>query len=343
MPVLHYQALPQDLPGLSPSQGVLLLDQERGLEATVAPASGGEVSSLVQHTPQGKRELLYRANDFTPTAGWQGRAPLLWPAVGRNFTPDHLAQVASGQRDPRACSYQYGNQTFNMPIHGFAMIQPWTLLGFGADSDGAWATCELTDNDTTQALYPFAFNLRGLHRLATGELVSRYSVRASLENPEPLFFSIGNHLSFQLPFANDGRFEACVLTAPTRSRKCLTPQSLLNGRTETLDLTSGKALADPNLHNLVVGDFPPGQTWVELQDPSAFTLRISQQEIVPAGSTPKTSSEHFYFVFWGNPDTGLYCPEPWYGGPNSLNTRQGLIFLEPGETFVWEMRVTIKL
>lgn len=341
MPALSYQALPQELPGLSPSNGVLLLDQQGGLEATVAPASGGEVSSLAQHTPQGRRELLYRANDFTPTADWQGRAPLLWPAVGRNFTPDHLAQVTSGQRNPRACSYQHGHRTFNIPIHGFAMAQPWTLLGFGADSSGAWATCELTDNDITRNFYPFAFNLQATHRLARGELTSRYSVQASLENREPLFFSIGNHISFQLPFADKGRFEACVLTAPTRSRKCLTSQSLLNGRTETIDLTKGRTLADPDLHNLVVGDFPPGQTWVELQDPSAFALRVSQEEIVPPGATPKTSPEHFYFVFWGDPDTGLYCPEPWYGGPNSLNTRQGLIFLEPGETFVWEMKVTI--
>lgn len=341
MSVPLYQATPQTWPGLTPSLTVRLSDQERGWEATVAPASGGEVSSLCCHPPQGQRELLYRANEFAPSDGWRGRAPLLWPAVGRNFTPDHLAHLISGQGDPRICSYRHGNQIFNLPIHGFALAQYWTLTTFGADNEGAWATCELTDNESTRAMYPFAFNLQATHRLTGGKLISRYSVHAALANTEPLFFSIGNHLSFQLPFSNVGRFEACVLTAPTRSRKGLTPQGLLNGRTEMKDFMGGQALSDPDLHNMVLGDFPPGQTWVELRDPAAFAVQVSQQEIVPPGATPKAQPEHFYFVFWGHPDIGLYCPEPWYGGPNSLNTRQGVIFLEPGESFIWEMTVTV--
>jgi galactose mutarotase-like enzyme len=342
MSTVRYEAISLALPGLTPPDGVGLRDGEAGLEATVAPAAGGEVSSLRRRTPAGWRELLYRATDFAPAEGWRGRAPLLWPAVGRNFTPEHRARVAAGEAPARACSYQHGGQVYDIPIHGFAMHRAWALIGHGADAVGAWATCELTDDDDTRVRYPFAFTLRVTHRLAAGALASRYTVTARADNAEAMFFSIGNHISFQLPFADEGQFAECVLTAPTRTQLSLTPQSLLSGETERKDLTGGVALADVSLHNLVLGGFAPGQTWVELRDPAAFGLRVAQREVVPEGRAAKAAPEHFYFVFWGDPDLGLYCPEPWYGGPNSFNTREGVITLAAGDTFEWEMTVTVQ-
>ena len=50
--------------------------------------------------------------------------------------------------------------------------------------------------------------------------------------------------------------------------------------------------------------------------------------------------DHWYFVLWGEADKKLYCPEPWIGGPNALNTGEGVISIPPGETFTWQMKIT---
>lgn len=51
--------------------------------------------------------------------------------------------------------------------------------------------------------------------------------------------------------------------------------------------------------------------------------------------------QYYYFVLWGNRDQGFFCPEPWYGGPNSLNLRQGVVLLQSGEAASWTMDVRL--
>lgn len=59
-------------------------DNESGLEASLCPSQDGELSLRLHH--KGKwTELLYRAADYRPAAGWRGKALLLWPATGRSF------------------------------------------------------------------------------------------------------------------------------------------------------------------------------------------------------------------------------------------------------------------
>jgi hypothetical protein len=46
-----------------------------------------------------------------------------------------------------------------------------------------------------------------------------------------------------------------------------------------------------------------------------------------------------YFVMWGDADGKFFCPEPWLGAPNSLNTHEGIVVLKAGETFHWKYSV----
>lgn len=64
----------------------LLLSVPNGeLRAYVAPAHGADLAGLeVRHDGRWS-ELLYCGMDYRPTGGWTGKAPILWPAVGRNF------------------------------------------------------------------------------------------------------------------------------------------------------------------------------------------------------------------------------------------------------------------
>jgi galactose mutarotase-like enzyme len=44
-------------------------------------------------------------------------------------------------------------------------------------------------------------------------------------------------------------------------------------------------------------------------------------------------------VLWGDKDGKFFCPEPWLGGPNSLNSGAGLVVLKAGQSFVWEYSI----
>jgi galactose mutarotase-like enzyme len=61
---------------------VVLRDTVGGLEAAVAPSQGGELSSFRVKFKGEWVELLYHARDYTDTKGFQGKGPVLWPAVG---------------------------------------------------------------------------------------------------------------------------------------------------------------------------------------------------------------------------------------------------------------------
>ena len=41
-----------------------------------------------------------------------------------------------------------------------------------------------------------------------------------------------------------------------------------------------------------------------------------------------------YFVMWGEAEGGFFCPEPWVGGPDSLNSGKGIVVLQAGLFFV---------
>ena len=76
---------------------VVLVDRAARVEATVSPSAGGELVSLACDGA----ELLHCPSAASVAGGaWRGRAPVLFPAVGRQ----------AGGRWPRG----------RMPLHGFA-------------------------------------------------------------------------------------------------------------------------------------------------------------------------------------------------------------------------------
>ncbi|HZG32064.1 MAG TPA: hypothetical protein VEZ59_02250, partial [Sphingopyxis sp.] len=54
---------------------------ESPLRLTIAPSQGGELVSIRLARRGGKEELLYRGGNFCPANGFEGKAPILWPAT----------------------------------------------------------------------------------------------------------------------------------------------------------------------------------------------------------------------------------------------------------------------
>ena len=310
-------------------------DADQTLAFRVCPQAGAELSSLRVRWQDRWVETLWRADlQDVPPKYWQGRAPWLWPGVGRSFTDDVLAQVVRTGEDPDEGAYVLDGQTYPLPTHGFAMRRPWDVVS----ADGDSIRCRLTDDAETRRQYPFGFAVTTWFRIERASVVVDFEVCADAGNATPMPFGVANHITLGLPLGSDADYADCELFSPATHECVLTPESLLDGTTRPLPLGAGRRLADSSLGNMVVGGLSTDDAWAGVWCPGGFGMRSTQR--VVRGQSFAPDATHWYYVFYGDADEGLFCPEPWISGPNSLNTGQGLVALPPGETFTWQFIVT---
>lgn len=314
-----------------------LVDNEAGIRAGVASFSGAELSSLQVRCGSEWSELIYRANDFSPCEDWRGRAPFLWPAVGRNFSQEQVDLAARTGEEPVMGRYRIGETEYDMPCHGFVMEQPWEVASHLAEADRAEVTCALDSGDYGRAMYPFDYCLEVQYVLQDSALTVNFTANAGPANTDAMPFSVGNHISLKFPFMSGpgSRWDVGLLQGSARKEYGIDDLSLFDGSASEKDFRDGLSLSDPSHCNGVTGG-ADGPCWLELIEPGAMSVKMSQR--VPAGWGME---EHLYFVLWGDPAEGYFCPEPWVGGPNSLNTGEGLVRLPPGESFTWTFKAEI--
>ncbi|KQM90325.1 aldose epimerase [Sphingomonas sp. Leaf22] len=131
---------------------------------------GAELHSIKDR--QG-RELMTNADP----AYWTGHAPILFPIIG----------AVQGDE------YRVDGTTYPMAKHGFARRRKFTKV---AHSD-TFVRFELTDDEETRAVYPFAFMLHVEHRLEGATLHTEVTVTNSGDRDLPA--SIGFHPAFAWP------------------------------------------------------------------------------------------------------------------------------------------------
>ena len=116
---------------------------------------------------------------------WANRATNLFPFCGRNIDG----------------KYTYAGETYEVPIHGFAKLQEFTVVHQKADG----ITFRLTENEETLAMYPFRFVLEYTYTLVGETLNETVTVRNADE--KELIFAIGGHPGFNLPLNPGDTFE----------------------------------------------------------------------------------------------------------------------------------------
>lgn len=144
----------------------------RELTAAINPL-GAELSHL--RDAEG-RELM---TDADP-AFWSGRAPLLFPIVGRLM----------GDK------YRLDGKEYPLPQHGFARRQAFDLIEQAADR----AVFRLADNDATRAVYPFAFTLDAAFTLTGPTLALDMTVTNSGDRDMPASFGFHPAFAWPLPY-----------------------------------------------------------------------------------------------------------------------------------------------
>ena len=300
------------------------------LQAYIAPAHGADLAGIeLRHDGQWL-ELLYRGRDYRPMPGWTGKAPILWPAVGRNFP------YPAGSGHPAGLGWILHGTVYPLPIHGFARDRIWKVVRRGSCDGSAFLTLALGDDAQTRRMYPFGFTITTEYRLWRNALYIRQMVRASRSNHEPMPFSIGNHITFRIPLLPGADSGETTVSSPATEQVITDDSGRPTGQVVAASYGKPRLLSSLRpLTPVSLAGYPPGQEWVRLEDRSGFAVIVAHSEERQPGGTP------VLFNLWGDPRHGYFATEPWVGKQNSLASGDGIIALAPGKTYRWTVEVRV--
>ncbi len=247
---------------------------------------------------------------------WTGRAPLLFPMVGR--APSDTITI-DGRR-------------YSLPQHGFARRQTFAVLS----QTKTRCDFRLKDNEATRAAYPFAFHLDVAYELRGAKL----SIAAVLTNDDarPLPASFGFHpaLRWPLPYGGErGDHEIVFARDEPEPIRRLVDGLLAPDLRATPVRGRRLALGDALFtEDALVFDRPRSRA-VAYGSPGRAGLHVAFEDMPNLG-------------IWSKPGAGFVCIEPWQGlaTPASFagefRDKPGVIILPSGSQrrFVIEISLT---
>ncbi|MDX1782228.1 MAG: aldose 1-epimerase family protein, partial [Thalassovita sp.] len=218
-------------------------------------------------------------------AFWAGRAPILFPIVGR----------APGDR------IAAGAHEAEMKQHGFARRSRFELVEAGAD----FCRHRLRDSAETRAAYPFAFSLEVSHRLVGAAL----EVAAQVENEgvETMPFGLGFHPAFRWPLPGATGLHVIELDNGAEPALARLEGGLLGNHRYPSPFRQGWLALDPALFTADAMIFPEG---------AGQGLRYGAE----TGPSLRLGFDGLpNLALWSKPGAGFICIEPWHG----MAARQG--------------------
>jgi galactose mutarotase-like enzyme len=233
------------------------------------------------------------------TAVWNGRAPLLFPVIGKSV---------DGHVD-------IDGKLYPMPPHGVARINSFALA---SKSD---ASCRLTLSDSTQTRvsYPFAFELDVTYTLSGKTLRTVAEIRNRDEKPMP--FTFGFHPALMLKPAGGTPVVALEGNrVPDYQR--LDKDGLLMATRHTSPFRDGVLTVQPHLFcdNALIFSQAGERAWYGVAGQSGVAFEFPDCP---------------YLGIWTKPGAPYLCIEPWTGLPaapdqRALPSRAGTTMLAPG-------------
>lgn len=283
----------------------MLLIENDILRASINPM-GAELSSLV--TKDDGAEWLWQGD----AQWWSGRAPLLFPVVGRS--PANQVEI-DGQIHP-------------MNPHGFARRSLFTLRTQQTDE----VQLELVADDQSRLSFPFAFRLRLTYRLDGATLVTTAEVIN--EDSRPMPFQFGYHPAFQWPLPQ-------AQGLPHQVEFDVAPTHLLR--------LNGDGLIDETRHPApVTGQGIPLDSDDYVNDAMVFADLGASRFTLQAGKTRLVMETENLpdFALWQKPGAPYICLEPWHGTAPfpaqgaGLAKRSNAITLAAGDARSFTMRLS---
>lgn len=277
------------------------------LTAEIDPL-GAELQSLCF----GGHELMWSGDP----AVWSGRAPVLFPIVGR-------------LREDR---YRLGDETYAMPKHGFARRSAFAI----AEASGSAATLRLTDDAARRDAYPFAFALDMRFEVERATLTMTAAIANTGDIPLPASFGFHPAFAWPLRFGDTrGHHTIAFERSEPGTLRAITPEGLIGGHRDSPVAGNMLALDD----GLFVQD---ALVWDTL---ASRRLRYGGPRGALDIAFPDTPS----LGLWSKPGANYLCVEPWAGMADpqgfdgDFRAKPGIFEILPGAARHFRMIVTVSV
>ena len=275
---------------------------------------GGQFSAAIAETGAELRSLVSLATGREhiwsgDPAWWSGTAPILFPVIG-------------GLKDG---AFSFEGRQYKLPSHGFARTSDFTVIR--AEADGA--ELELRSSAKTREIYPFDFSLKASFSITPMGIAVRYVVENM--GTGRMYFSIGSHPAFVLPFAGGALENYYVLF----DREEALERWFFSDGLVVADRTA-EILENSRVITLSRTLFDQGVLIFKHPVSHRFTIKNS---LNPRSITVTTDGVP-YLGIWSKPNGAPFlCIEPWHGLPDSttaggpITEKEGIISLAPREKF----------
>lgn len=245
------------------------------LKVSVRP-QGAEMTSI--YNKQTQTEHLWQGDDSI----WAWFAPNLFPIVG-GLVNDEL---------------QVNGKSYHMTRHGFTRESQFGLV----DSNQTHTKFSLPFSESTLAVYPYRFEFQVLYDLFDHNL--RVTYKVINQDEQTIYFSVGGHPAFRVPFAGNENYEDYYLEFET-SEPLLThllDKGLLSGETESVPTEGQKLWLTKNLFDrdaLIFKNITSKNVTIRSKNHQQ-SLSVSYQDFKDLG-------------IWAKPGAPFVCIEPWLG------------------------------
>ena len=282
---------------------------------------GGEIQSIVEK--RNGREYLWQGD----SKFWDEKAPNLFP---------YIARLTEGK-------YTYHGKEYSMQIHGIVKYREME-----AEEKGDELIFSLQSDEETLSKYPFRFRFEIRYRLRGNAL----TVTCRVENQEDrtMYFGIGGHPGFQVPYLRGTEFSDYVLQFPEAEqpfRVQFSEDCFVEGETPFTDLREGKLSLRHSLFDQDAIVLRGAGHSVRLCLGREWEQRAGKEEKREASAICVKFPQMNYVGFWHLPksEAPYLCIEPWSSLPSrkgiveDLERQENLLSLEGGEVYenTWEI------
>lgn len=272
------------------------------IKATIS-SKGAEIHSIVNKAD--RTEYIWQANPDV----WAFHAPNLFPIVGG--LKDNTLNVDGKQ--------------YSLGRHGFARHVTYRRI----ESTPLQAIFEYRYDEESLKVYPYKFEFQVIYYLEEKALRVLYKV-INLDAGD-IYFSVGGHPAFNVPFTEGSRFEDYYIEF-SEEEELHTHQSgndgLLNGQTNLVATQQNRLFLS---RDLFVND---ALIFKNIKSKSVILKSTKSDKQV------KVSYPHFNVLgIWTKGDAPFICIEPWLGVSDTageakdISEKEGIQKLEKGHVF----------
>ncbi len=242
---------------------------------------GAQLSSLFDKATG--TEHLWQADP----AVWPWHAPNLFPIVGGLKNNELLIE----------------RQTYPMNRHGFARQSLFAVT----EATPTRARFQLTDTEQTRAVYPYHFVFELIYQLTDNQLAVTFQV--DNRDEKPVWFSVGAHPAFRVPFGPDESYEAYYIEFEydeLLQTHLLSASGLFSGEVQSVPLANSQLSLTRHLFD---------------RDALVFKNIASRRVTLRSRNHAQAIALHFadfpYLGIWAKPGADFVCIEPWLGCADS--------------------------